>query len=480
MALTTVTVHGEFLDLDGLTPAVGTVTFRTLIELRDVVDNIVYPPADFVATLDLNGEFTIVLPATDNPDITPVNWVYQVYINTTTWRDTQYVQLPFAPGVTEYADLALLDYDPCTGLTTSLPLPPDPAGLFVLKAGDTMTGNLIINANLQVAGDTNVDGSLTAEYQGVNGDVMRLLSTAVSTGLTSGGTISINANPALIDIGPATGWVVDYNSTSTITPTNPAITYVTYAGQTGLAPLPSLATYWLLTAAGTIVSQATPPTRAQTRTSIFLGASVTIGGTVVAVRNLPMVQSQPGAQLVDLLVSLGAFNVTSTANTISANGVNLMINTSGGDLFIRSYGINFGTYLNPHVTTLAAQAPATFRYATAVSLAAPFVTNIDVANYDPNGAGVITPIGGGANTSAIHRVFIAGAPAVNQQVIIQYGQNTHASLSAAAAAIGRGTYIVNPLFTGALTGYVIATRTATNLSDPTQAIFIHAGRFPAP
>jgi len=118
VALTTVTVHGELLNLDGLTPAVGTVTFRTLIELRDTVDNVVYPPADFVATLDLLGEFTIVLPATDNPDITPLNWIYQVYIDTETWRSTQYMRIPFSLAVVEFADLVPIDYDPCTGIIT--------------------------------------------------------------------------------------------------------------------------------------------------------------------------------------------------------------------------------------------------------------------------------------------------------------------------------------------------------------------------
>src|SRR5574341_837946 len=90
MALVTIPVHGKILDPDGLTPAVGTITFRTLIELRDIVANIVYAPADFTATLSGTGEFTLNLPTTDNADIIPLNWVYQVYINTTNWRATQY------------------------------------------------------------------------------------------------------------------------------------------------------------------------------------------------------------------------------------------------------------------------------------------------------------------------------------------------------------------------------------------------------
>lgn len=145
MALTTVLVHGRILDPDGLTPAVGTVTFRTLIELRDTVDNVVYLPSDFVATLDINGEFTINLPTTDNADIVPLNWVYQVYISTTTWRETLYVQIPFQVGTVEFADLTPLDYDPCQGLPAPTPIPPSDYTLFVLRSGDTMTGPLILD-----------------------------------------------------------------------------------------------------------------------------------------------------------------------------------------------------------------------------------------------------------------------------------------------------------------------------------------------
>lgn len=114
MAIVSVSVHGEILDLDGLTPAVGTVTFKTLTELRDTVANIVYEPATWVETLDVNGEFTVSLPATDSPDVTPTGWLYQVHISTTTWRKTYYISLPavLAPAV-EFADLIEID-DPGT------------------------------------------------------------------------------------------------------------------------------------------------------------------------------------------------------------------------------------------------------------------------------------------------------------------------------------------------------------------------------
>lgn len=117
MALVTIQVHGEILDPDGLTPAVGTVSFRSMTELRDTVANITYEPATWTETLDLNGEFTVTLPTTDNPDITPLDWQYRVYVSTGQWREKFFIELPVALGpVAEFADLIPIEADPsdCT------------------------------------------------------------------------------------------------------------------------------------------------------------------------------------------------------------------------------------------------------------------------------------------------------------------------------------------------------------------------------
>lgn len=118
MAIVTVSVHGEILDPDTSLPAVGTVTFRNLTELRDTVTNIVYEPGVWTVTLDVLGEFTVVLPATDSPDITPTGWLYQVYISTSHWRDTFFISLPttLAPAV-EFADLIPIQPDDGSGCT---------------------------------------------------------------------------------------------------------------------------------------------------------------------------------------------------------------------------------------------------------------------------------------------------------------------------------------------------------------------------
>lgn len=107
MALDTVTLHGQILAPVTNAPASGTVTFKILQELRDNADNVIYSPQTFTATLDINGEFSIVLPVTDDPTVTPVDWTYWVYVNTDVWvSGVFYIPLPSALGpVVEFADL---------------------------------------------------------------------------------------------------------------------------------------------------------------------------------------------------------------------------------------------------------------------------------------------------------------------------------------------------------------------------------------
>lgn len=116
MALNTIDLHGEILAPVTNVPAVGTVQFRIRQELRDTVDNIVYSPTTYTATLDVNGEFTITLPVTDDADITPLNWSYWVYVDTDVWNpDPFYIQLPEALGpVAEFADLIPATVSDCT------------------------------------------------------------------------------------------------------------------------------------------------------------------------------------------------------------------------------------------------------------------------------------------------------------------------------------------------------------------------------
>jgi len=345
--------------------------------------------------------------------------------------------------------------------------------------GDTMTGDLILSG---AGTDLTVGGVLTDGFQGVSGDLSQLTSSTLETGITSGGLLSINVSGTTIDVSAATGWILDYNSQGTYSATNPKLTAINFPGATNVVltgPLTQLTTYWLINSAGTLIQQAARPSRTQYRTHLVVGASIQFGGTIFTTQSLAMMQSQTGPQLLDFMNSLGPFVVGAGTGFVTPNGVNKMINVSGGTVFNPEFGLP--NYQDPHTGTLATQTPANFHYSTAVAGLAPLVNLIDVANYDPGGAGVVTPLGGGVNTSSIHRVFGISQPNVNDQILIQYGQTAYSNLANAVAGIGAGTFIINPNFTNIpLLGWIAATRVAVNLSDPTQATFVRASRFAFP
>lgn len=180
MALDTIDLHGIILAPVTGTPAVGTVTFKILDELRDDADNTIYAPQTFTATLDVNGEFTIELPVTDQASVTPLNWSYWVYVNTDIWTSgVFYIQLPAALGpVAEFADLLPVDLDPnsCT---------PDGSPCAPIGIVGTVT-------ELQAEVDelAEVLGSLEITVEGLENDVDLLQSDVATLQVTQGALVN--------------------------------------------------------------------------------------------------------------------------------------------------------------------------------------------------------------------------------------------------------------------------------------------------
>lgn len=296
-------------------------------------------------------------------------------------------------------------------------------------------------------------------------DVFDGASVALSTGLMSGGTMAPNGTS--VNFGETVGYVVDYTTDSF----RPTLTRIHINAQTVPLSAPSLArtlTWWLLASNGTFVQQALEPTRTQRRTHLVLGFSIVFGGVVVTANAIPQYMPQPYNNFADLTDSLGPFLANGAQMT--PNGVNLSFNITSGTLFSRSFAVDT-TPNDPNVVITAAQSPALVRHAlSTTTVFPPPVTVIDPANYEVGG--VLVPVPGGANVSTIQRVFIFAQDNASDQLVIQYGQKTYASLSAAVAGVGVEPYIVNPAFVGALVGWICVTHTATNLSDPAQATFI--------
>lgn len=305
----------------------------------------------------------------------------------------------------------------------------------------------------------------------------------LSTGVSSGGRISINAgNNKAIDITPLVGYVVSNNQTG---PQSPTISRVDYPGATVVLDAAAQTrplTWWVMDSNQVITQLPDKPPNSQRRTHLVLGATFydTVAGSLITAQSLPVILPQPSNQVVDLMDGLGPFSMS--GNLISPNGANLMINKSSGVFFSRSFNRFSGASLteDPHVTSSAALTPATLRRTIRTSISTPpLVATVDPANYDLNG--VLTPVGGGTNSSTVQRVFMFANISPVSSIIVQYGQTTYTSLSNAIASIGNTSYVAAPFTVNAtFLGHIAMIRTATNLSDPVQASFIPAGKFGTP
>lgn len=105
-------VTGKFLLLSG-EPASGTLTFAADQTLIDSVADEIIVPVSIVAPLDSAGKVLVSLPATDDPDLAPMGWLYRVTESILGARSPRsyYVQIPVtAPGGTlDLADLVPID-----------------------------------------------------------------------------------------------------------------------------------------------------------------------------------------------------------------------------------------------------------------------------------------------------------------------------------------------------------------------------------
>lgn len=316
------------------------------------------------------------------------------------------------------------------------------------------------------SGDT-VTGSLQVIDSNVNVDVAHDFAETLSTGVVSGGELSL-ATSTSVNIAAGNIQFVDFHSD----PTDPTAINVMFDALTVELDNPSdPLTYFMVNSSGQIVQNAGVPTRSQRRSFGILGRVVVLAGVIVNVQNSPSLVTQPMNQLFDVLASIGVFRVSGVE--ISPSGPNLSFNTSAGELF--NAGANFTVDpTDPNVTPITAKSPTPFRYVTQNAVVdASTRTVIDPNLYDLGGTA--TAVGGGNNRSTVQRVFVFPT----QNVFVQLGQTIYNNLSDAITNIGSAGFVTNPDLVGGgvLAGFIVTTRTATDLSNATTTRFVSATKF---
>lgn len=150
--LTLVTVHGAF-DLPPAGGAAGVVRFASPVALRGASDNAIVAPFQLAAVLDADGEFEIQLPATNDPDWSPVDWTYAVTAAIGAQTITGTLQLDHATPAVELADLLQINGAATSG-TTYATLAQLTAAVDAAEAASLpLTGGT-------VSGDLAVDGAV--------------------------------------------------------------------------------------------------------------------------------------------------------------------------------------------------------------------------------------------------------------------------------------------------------------------------------
>ena len=299
-----------------------------------------------------------------------------------------------------------------------------------------------------------------------------------STGVLTGGILSINADPTKFDISAGQGKVVN-NYTD---PTNPVLTPVPWASQTGLS-VTHLAvsdeSYVGIDSGGNVVQSQTEFTDEERRDIMVLGSLGHLSRTSLEyVINEQAYTSEVYCQMEDFFEHFGPFNIE--GNEFYANGANLNVSKSAGKTF--DPHSNYATSKkSPNIisTSLKSQCWLQYYYRDAVHtdpwIFGDYDQTVDPSNYD-DGSGTLAPVTASYWTN--QRIFYyAPLDSDDFDVDVQYGQEEYATSALALAALNN-EFAVNP-FLGSNTyrGTLTVKQGATDLSDPAQAIFTPAGKF---
>jgi hypothetical protein len=335
----------------------------------------------------------------------------------------------------------------------------------------------VTSTTLELTFEDPVAGAVTLNDLATTGsaEVSRMASEDKSTGIVSGGIITVNGgNPGRFDISDGAGWVVDSYSTD-----DSIVTYVQWTGLTNI-PLTDIltqsSTFIALDATQpvpNVIEQSTEFTIPQHRDLIILGRvlhtdNLTITGIIETV--IPSFDVLMTS--VDFLQSFGPFNLS--GNMYGVTGANLTPQKTAGLSF--KVGANYHvTKKDPHRTTDVADIGLTFGYLYR-DPGAPdgFAIDIPRTAYDPDiyddNTGVLASVPNNDWTFQTLYFF----PQANTHRF-HLGQATYQFKQDCIDAITAEPITADPfLDTAVRRGWLVVQEGSTNLSDDNQGVFLEA------
>ena len=331
---------------------------------------------------------------------------------------------------------------------------------------NTTLGGITVAESNQIQ---NIDSVTIDNFQWTAlGDVtqaeINLKNSDKSTSILSGGLITAD-NPGVastysISDGMASFFINDvlteisWTGLSGITPVNIATQNVTYVG---------------ILATGNIVEQAGDFTREQTRNIVKIGVVVHVDNTTVqATDQEQQYGKSPFNQVNDVGFALGGLNMS--GNIYSANGTNMNIDKTSGDIF--KMGVGYATTPNnPNIKTLIGGTAISFNYQDSLGTNYASTTEITPAVWDNNG---VLDVVGNTNWS-VQRMYVF--PAGN--TVIMYGQEEYSSRNNALDGIASEQIVVpeSVVNNGILRCYLVVRGSTTDLSNTARATFTAAPKF---
>lgn len=140
-SLTVITVTGTYVKYPSGTPATGKIRFISKVLLQGPTDNVIVEPFDISVLLDSAGSFSIQLPATNDPDWTPVNWTYAVELILNNKVISGSLALPYNGGPVDLAD----------AFNSAFPVPGQSYVLLSARGAPGGVAGLDVNGHVPVA-----------------------------------------------------------------------------------------------------------------------------------------------------------------------------------------------------------------------------------------------------------------------------------------------------------------------------------------